>query len=140
MRLFRQLDRHCPERLEVVPEPGIRLGQDGRAPDVAVLRADRVVRRGQVGTDAADVVLLAEVVSPSTRKNDRFFKPIEYAMAGIPHYWRVEVEPELFVVAYTVADGAYVETGRWTGVHELDAPFALILDVPALLPPQLVDD
>lgn len=138
LRLFRQLDRHCPDGLEVVPEPGIRLGHDGRVPDVAVLRSDRVIRRGQVGTDAADVVLLGEVVSPSTRKNDRFFKPIEYAMAGIAHYWRVEVEPELFVVTFVLVDGAYVETGRWVGVHELDAPFDLVLDVPALLPPQLV--
>lgn len=93
-----------------------------------------------MGTDAADAVLLAEVVSPSTRKNDRFFKPIEYAIAGVPHYWRVEAEPDLFVVTFVLADGAYVETGRWAGVHELDAPYTMVLDVPALLPPQLVND
>src|SRR4051812_45456954 len=68
----------------------------------------------------------------STRKNDRFFKPIEYAMARVPHYWRVEAEPELFVVTFVLADGAYVETGRWAGVHDLAAPYALVLDVPAL--------
>lgn len=72
LRLFRQLDRHCPEELEALPEPGSRLGRDGRVPDVAVVRSDRVIRRGQVGTDAADAVLLAEVVSSSTRKDDCF--------------------------------------------------------------------
>lgn len=139
LRLFRQLDRQAPPELEAVHESGLRLGRDGRVPDVAVLRSDRVVRRDQVGTEAQDAVLLAEVVSPSTRKNDRFFKPIEYAMAGVPHYWRVEVEPSLFVVTFALCDGAYVETGSWRGVHELDAPFALTLDVAGLLPPQLRD-
>lgn len=61
-------------------------------------------------------------------------------MAGVPHYWRVEVEPELFVVTFVLVEGTYVETGRWSGVHDLDTPYALVLDVPALLPPQLGED
>lgn len=139
LRLFHQLHRDVPAHLEVVHEAGLRLGSDGRVPDLGVLRSDRVVRRSQIGTEASDAVLLVEVVSPSTRKNDRFFKPIEYAMAGVPHYWRVEVEPELFVVTFVLQDGAYVETGTWRGVHELRAPYVLTLDVPGLLPPQLAE-
>ena len=139
LRLFRQLDRQAPEAFEVVHESGIRLGDDGRVPDLGVLRSDRPVRRGQVGTEAQDAVLLIEVMSASSRKNDRFFKPIEYAMAGVPHFWRVEVEPELFVVTSRLEAGAYVQTGTLRGVHRLTAPYEVVLDVPALLPPQLLD-
>lgn len=139
LRLFRQLDRQAPPDLEVVHESGIRLGDDGRVPDLAVLRTERTVRRGQVGTEAADAVLLVEVVSASSRKNDRFFKPIEYAMAGVPYFWRVELEPELFVVTFVLEAGAYVETGVLRGVHSLTAPYAMTLEVPALMPPQLLD-
>ena len=54
--------------------------------------------RGQVGRPAEHYALVVEVVSPSSRKTDRFFKPIEYAAAGVPAYWRVETEPELVIV------------------------------------------
>ncbi|GAB3908763.1 hypothetical protein GCM10029964_109060 [Kibdelosporangium lantanae] len=36
------------------------------------------------------VLLVVEVVSKGSRKEDRGSKPIAYAEAGVPHYWRVE--------------------------------------------------
>ena len=39
--------------------------------------------------------LIVEVVSPSTRRTDRFAKPGEYAEAGIGLFWRLETEPDL---------------------------------------------
>ncbi|SCG74694.1 Uma2 family endonuclease [Micromonospora humi] len=39
---------------------------------------------------AADVALVVEIESPSSRRYDRLIKPTLYAEAGIPHYWRVE--------------------------------------------------
>ncbi|MFI8941407.1 Uma2 family endonuclease [Streptomyces syringium] len=38
----------------------------------------------------AAVSLALEVVSPTTRSDDRHRKPGMYAEAGVPHYWRVE--------------------------------------------------
>ena len=56
--------------------------------------------------------LAAEVVSPSSRSDDRFRKPALYAQAGIPCYLRVELDPP-HVVAYRIgADGLYEEAGR----------------------------
>ncbi|MDG4796646.1 Uma2 family endonuclease [Micromonospora sp. WMMD1082] len=51
----------------------------------------------------ADVVLAVEVVSPGTRRVDRFAKPGEYAAAGIPFYWRIEQDP-VHLYAYRLGD------------------------------------
>jgi Uma2 family endonuclease len=40
--------------------------------------------------DPADLRLVVEVVSPGSTTHDRFTKPVLYADAGIPTYWRVE--------------------------------------------------
>jgi Uma2 family endonuclease len=39
-----------------------------------------------------------------------FAKPGEYAEAGIPIYWLVNVEPELRIQGFVLRDGAYIET------------------------------
>jgi Uma2 family endonuclease len=38
------------------------------------------------------VLAVVEVVSPSTTAIDRAVKPVVYAEAGIPVYWRVELQ------------------------------------------------
>jgi hypothetical protein len=43
---------------------------------------------------------------------DRVAKPAQYAAAGIPHYWRLELEPLLLVV-HELAAGGYEEAGRF---------------------------
>ena len=81
-----------------------------RIPDVVVyrwpLRHPRSDERNSVGP--ADVGLVVEVVSPSTRRTDRFAKPGEYAEAGIALFWRLETEPDLVLHAF-VLDGATYE-------------------------------
>jgi hypothetical protein len=81
------------------------------------------------------VVLAAEVVSRSSRSDDRFRKPALHAQAGIPCYLRVELEPP-HVVAYRVgADGLYEEVGRAAPgeVLTLTEPFPVAVDPAALL-------
>jgi Uma2 family endonuclease len=74
----------------VVPTPGLRIKgrSSGRNPDLMVLR--RSVSGGTVWIEPEDTLLVVEVVSPSTRSEDRLRKPAEYAGAGIQHYWRIE--------------------------------------------------
>lgn len=148
LRLFRQLDR-LPRWARGPARAGHPAGRDGRVPDIAVVRTGRVIRRGQVGTDVTDAVLLVEVVSPSSRKNDRFLMPIEndrflmpieYATAGVPQHWRVEVEPRLFVVTFVLAEGAVRRDRSVDRRPRAGHPVRLVLDVSALLPPQLVED
>jgi len=55
------------------------------------------------------------VISPSTRKTDLFAKPGEYAEAGIPLFWRVELDPDLVVHAFRLTAGAYAEVAVVSG-------------------------
>ena len=87
-----------------------------RAPDVLVYAAD-APSHGRVPLDK--VLAVVEVVSPGSETTDRVVKPLEYAEAGIPYYWRVEnAEDEPVVHTYKLdrAAGVY----RATGVHEAE--------------------
>jgi Uma2 family endonuclease len=55
-----------------------------------------------------DFGLVVEISSPSTRKTDLFAKPGEYAEAGIPLFWRVDLQPELAVHPFRLAPDGYV--------------------------------
>ncbi|GAB3872679.1 hypothetical protein GCM10027610_138520 [Dactylosporangium cerinum] len=59
---------------------------------------------------AADVLLAVEVVAAGSERIDRWFKPLEYADAGIEHFWRVE--PDDMVLRFRLVDGAYTEIGK----------------------------
>lgn len=56
--------------------------------DVGVLRDPPSLKLAYY--PARDYELVVEVVSPDSRTADRVNKPVKYAGAGIPEYWRVE--------------------------------------------------
>ncbi len=60
-------------------------------PDLFVVREEAVRSRRQTSFEAADVLLVVEVVSPDSEARDRDTKPRKYAAAGIPHFWLVEM-------------------------------------------------
>ncbi|MFG1900562.1 Uma2 family endonuclease [Micromonospora carbonacea] len=100
--LARWFLQHAPEHLRVTQAVGVALdAKNTRQPDVLLRRAD--VRADRSLLQPEDVVLAVEVVSPGTRRIDRFAKPAEYAAAGIPFYWRVEQDP-VHVYAYRLSD------------------------------------
>jgi hypothetical protein len=56
-----------------------------------------------------------------------------YAEAGIRHYWLVELEPEVELLAYELAGPVYREAARLrAGVAELPGPIPLRVDVEML--------
>lgn len=134
-RLARQLELQAPAPLEVLHEVYVRLGTDARRPDIAVIRGDAPVARRQLGVASSHVLLIVEVVSPSSRKTDRFFKPVEYAAAGVPAYWRVETEPAVVVHVHQLVGDRYEVIQEVSGVEQVEVPFPVLLDVPALVPP-----
>ncbi|MBA3906676.1 MAG: Uma2 family endonuclease [Pseudonocardiales bacterium] len=134
-RLANTLEAAAPVGLLVVEGIGVVLASDQRPiPDLVVIR----------GTDpdselsdvpAAQVVLAAEIVSRSSRSDDRFRKPAQYAQAGIPVYLRVELDPS-HVVGYRIGpDGLYIEAGRAEPGQSLvlDEPFPITIDPGSLL-------
>ncbi len=109
-RLARQLAAAAPREWEAFVEFALPLGSDGRVPDISVVRSRPLARgRSPYPRGPDDFGLVVEVTSPSTRKTDLFAKPGEYAEAGIPLFWRVDVEPELRVTAYRLDAGAYAQ-------------------------------
>lgn len=131
-RLFLQLHQQSRPEWEVVYEVAFRVGDDGRVPDLAVVRADVVVEPRAVAYRPADFALLIEVVSPTSTGMDRILKPAEYARAGVPYYWRVETEP-VSLTAYTLVDGSYVEHETVSaGRAAVPGPFPVQIDVGAL--------
>lgn len=111
----------APKDVRVVTGVGLRCREDrnGRVPDVLVgprsdLRANPVV-------EASDALAVVEVVSPGSAYQDRRQKVEEYANAGIPVYWRVEIdsfpdqlrtEQPPVVLVHELRNGQYVVVDR----------------------------
>lgn len=106
-----------------------------RKPDVFVVPREvaRAAISGKVRTYyAGDLLLVAEVISPrsGSEQVDRVRKVSEYAKAGIPAYWIVDLEPEVKITILTLRDGQYVlGAGIRTG-HTLrtSQPFVISFD------------
>ena len=84
-------------------------------------------------TEAADVPLVAEIVSPGSAAADRLVKMQLYAAAGIEAYLLVEPDS---VRLYALAGGHYVVQGE--GAVTAERPFPFRLDGPALLSGQVL--
>ncbi|HYT10290.1 MAG TPA: Uma2 family endonuclease [Mycobacteriales bacterium] len=97
-------------------------------PDALVIR-EEVLARAPRNLDPADVVLVVEVVSPSSVTHDRITKRALYARMGIEHYWILEHVPEVRVTALRLKGDEYVEqaVGRGGTVLELTEPFPVTL-------------
>ena len=73
---------------------------------------------------------VAEVVSPSTVSMDRAIKPVMYAEAEIPVYWRVELHDTPRIAACFLSRGRYVTRTTFVAgtPGRITRPFAVELD------------
>jgi len=132
-RLLLQLHSQLPAGWDVLFECGVRLDSDWRIPDLLVIPDQLSGRRL---FDPAEVQLVVEVASDSSRRTDRIVKPAEYADAGIGYCWRIEPEPELVLAAYTLEGRRYGEPQIFdAGTVTPPAPFRLAVDLDALVGP-----
>ena len=69
---------------------GVNLGASVPIPDLVAFRR-RTGRRPAV--DPADILLIAEVVSPGRARVDHEYKRRAYAAAGIASYWIIDRDP-----------------------------------------------
>jgi Uma2 family endonuclease len=137
VELVRVLYAAATPGLVVVETMGVRLPDHTMfIPDVLVAPRD-VVRANRSGIlDPVDVALAVEIVSPSSRTTDRLTKPALYARAGIPSFWRVELEDGPVVFAYRLEHGTYVEVAAVRPGERLDVsdPFPVTFDPAELRP------
>ncbi|WP_280268810.1 Uma2 family endonuclease [Nocardia wallacei] len=141
-RLFSQLDAQLPTDLIVVPDVDLdlQLVPDGepatvRRPDLVVVRRTEFDRVGSEGgiLRASDAVLIIEIISPGSRRTDTVTKPSEYAEAGIPHYWIVDLTPPVSLLVFRRTDElGYVDEGETTGTYRTGSPCALTIEVDRL--------
>jgi Uma2 family endonuclease len=85
------------------------------------------------------VLLVSEVVSPSSKRADREVKPLSYAKAGIPFYLLVDrfVEPATITLFSEPSEGGYakaeaVPAGPDGGKLWVPDPFSITLDAATL--------
>jgi Uma2 family endonuclease len=121
--VFLTLARQVPSEWEAV-HAFVLLTEGGvLEPDAGLIRAGIPTPRGVVGYFAADVGLVVEVVSPSSRTMDRVLKPAQFAAAGVPWYWRVENDPRVEILAFELVQAEYVERCRLLEAGVLPGPF-----------------
>lgn len=96
LRLARLLQDQLADCL-VAPEVDVLLSEVPpltirTPPDLVLIRPELLAGDPPVRLRASDVLMAVEVVSPGSRRTDRITKRSEYAEAGIPLYWVVELE------------------------------------------------
>lgn len=97
-------------------------------------REARLRRREGGVTRASGVAPVVEFLSPGSRRTDATIKRAEYADAGIPHYWIVDLGEPVSLLACHLAGGfGYVDGAMITGRFTTTDPFPLTLDLDALL-------
>jgi Uma2 family endonuclease len=119
-----------PREISVVTAVAVRMpNDDGPIPDVTVTSADLRNYPGALPCD--EVHTLVEVVSPSNALVDRAYKREIYAEAGIPCYWRVQLnrwrayEGPLPLIVVRLRQGGTWQTIEAAAGRTADLPVAV---------------
>jgi Uma2 family endonuclease len=78
--------------------------------------------------------------SPGSGLTDRVTKRIQYAEAGIAHYWIIDLDPPVSLTGYLLVDGDYEVTVDGTGVVDVTSPAPLHIELDTLIPLPLSPD
>jgi Uma2 family endonuclease len=136
VRLTAMLDDQLPDELTALPDVevliDVRHPATVRAPDV-VVTSDKLAWENPPRLHASDVLLAIEIVSPGTGRTDRVTKLAEYADAGIPSYWVVELDDPATLSAYILVDGDYEIVAQATEPVQLSQPAPVTVDVRTLI-------
>ncbi len=131
--LDHQLWQAAPQELDIRCRMTVTLGKRNRLePDVMVIRTEAAGDHATTTYLPEDVLLAIEVVSAESVERDRMYKPLKYAQAGIPSYWRVESDggkPVVHTFALEPASGCYVPVGIFHDTLTVSVPFPVSLDL-----------
>jgi Uma2 family endonuclease len=142
-RLLIQLDPQIPAGYELLDDIDVDLQLapaddpgSARRPDLFVVESaefDRVDEGGGI-LRASAVLLAIEIVCKGSRRTDYVTKRGEYADAGIPHYWIVDLnEPVSLLACHSAGEMGYVDNSEHTGIFTTGAPFDARVDLDALV-------
>jgi Uma2 family endonuclease len=121
---------HCVDvdlELTAADKPG-----NSRRPDLVIFRREAL---GRDLLRAQDIVVAIEIATPDSRRIDHKLKHLEYADAGIPHYWIVDItEPVSLVACHLAGDFGYQDGEAVTGEFTTTtSPFPVSLRLDRLL-------
>ncbi len=129
------LAAQLPDEFIAIHRMSVGLGDEPptvRIPDVVVVRAE-ATEPDTHRFAPADLALVVEILSDGTRRIDRVLKFAEYAEAGIPQYWIVDIAEPTTLHAYSLVDDAYELSTEASGPTVLEvAGHAVELDLDAL--------
>ena len=108
-RLHVILDAAADAPVEALEAINVTLPSGLVVPDLVVTDA-AATAEDTVSVDADAVQLMVELVSPGNKTMDRKFKPLRYAEAAIPHFWRLEFDPAPRLIVSELHVGRYVES------------------------------
>ncbi|MEV4056666.1 Uma2 family endonuclease [Amycolatopsis sp. NPDC049688] len=135
-----QLERQLPRGLAFVVRNDLDLclaprGEPGfaRRPDLLIV-GRAAIARGDGLFRADEVLVVAEVVAADSRRTDYQVKHDEYADAGIPHYWIVDITGPVSLIACQANGSGYADAPAVRGTFVADVPFPVKLDLDALVP------
>jgi Uma2 family endonuclease len=145
LRLGARLEEQLPAELDVFPDVDVDLqlvapSRPGtvRRPDLAVVTRAGFERREREGgvLRARELVLAVEIVSLASERTDHTIKHAEYADAGIPHYWVVDLgapgdRPQL-TAHHLAGEFGYADAGPVSGMFTAAEPFPVRIDLDAL--------
>jgi Uma2 family endonuclease len=135
--IWAAMDARAPRDIVVTQAVEIKLNDRLRyIPDVLAVTIDGYAKGLRSQYLPRDVVLALEIVSDSSRGMDRVLKPNHYASVGIPHFWRVELEPDARVFTYELSllgDEGYVQTGEHGGKVDITVPWPIAFDLDRLV-------
>jgi Uma2 family endonuclease len=120
-KLAAALEPQLPDGWQLETDIDVMLAEnplDYLTPDIVVFRADLPLTTRPI--PGGTILLVVEVVSKGSRREDRGAKPLAYAEGGIPHFWRLEGPasgmPSITVHTYALRGNS--DLYEPTGVYE----------------------
>ncbi len=137
-----QLKPQLPRHLRVIQDVDIDLQLApteapglSRRPDLIVVdrvAVDRVDAEGGL-LRACEVALVVEITSPGSRRMDHVIKRGEYADADIPHYWIVDLDqPVTMLACHLAGEFGYQDPGTIAGAFTTREPYELTINLDQL--------
>ncbi|MDT4995618.1 MAG: hypothetical protein QOH97_5510 [Actinoplanes sp.] len=134
--LFAALYASCPRSLQVSQTVEVRINpRRSLIPDL-VVATDAAAQRRSAKYAPHEVVLAIEIVSPTSTSMDRIMKPVLYAAAGIPYYWRIETDGKIAVHTYKIDPirETYEPFGTFLDTIETEEPWPIKVPIDSLTP------
>lgn len=107
-----------------------------RRPDMIIIEESAGHQASDEGrmVRASEVLVVVELATTDTRRIDHVHKRQDYADAGIPNYWIIDIDEPISLTACRLTDEfGYVDDQVATGTFRTEVPFPVEIDLGRLV-------